>query len=122
IAWVSDEAWTAVRSTLRGPGRRAGRPHLVAPGVVSQDGEIHVTGDVDAGLALRAAAAAAERGTMIDHDSLDRLADAAPVMSGPWLADSRADLVALLQAGGRAVRVIEALDQRRVWERVLPEW
>ena len=50
-------------------------------------------------LALRAARLAAEHGTAIDRDSLERLAERAPALPDPWPANGRESLVGLLLAG-----------------------
>ncbi len=127
VAWTSDETWRRVRSSLRGPlGRVPRRDRPAGPGVVLRDGEVHVLPDADverdAVLALRAAAAAAGHETLIDRLSLDRLEADAPSLPDPWPAEAREHLARLLLAGPPAVPVIEALDQRGLWVRILPEW
>ena len=71
---------------------------------------------------LRAAALAAANDTVIDRSSLERLAAEAPPLPDPWPAEARTRLAELLLAGPPAVGIIEALDQRGLWTRVLPEW
>ena len=127
IAWTSDDAWRRVRSSLRGPlGRRGKRDRALGDGVILRDGEVHVSDDADpaadALLALRAARFAAELATMIDRDSLERLAEHAPALGDPWPPDARDLLVGLFRAGAEAIPVIEALDHRGIWTRILPEW
>ena len=127
IAWTSDDAWRRIRSSLRGPlGRIGKRDRVLGDGVILRDGEVHVAGDVDpagdALLALRAARFAAELATFIDRDSLERLAERAPAISDPWPPDARDLLVGLFRAGAEAIPVIEALDHRGIWTRILPEW
>jgi [protein-PII] uridylyltransferase len=126
IAWTSDDTWHRIRSGLRGPLARGGRTRPIAAGVVLRDGEVHVESgggeDHDPTLALRAAAGAAAHDTIIDRQSLERLAAAAPALGDPWPADARSLLVELLLSGRPAVRVIESLDQRGIWCRVIPEW
>jgi [protein-PII] uridylyltransferase len=125
IAWTGDEVWARVASALRGPvSRRFSRDRPLGPGLVLRDGEVHVAGDVpvDGALVLRAAAAAAGAGARIDRPSLDRLALEAPTLDGPWPAGAREALVELLATGHAAIPVLEALDQRHLVERVLPEW
>jgi [protein-PII] uridylyltransferase len=93
---------------------------------VLRDGEVHVEADHDVrrdgSLVLRAAAAAARAGTRIDRQSLDRLAAEAPRLDGPWPPGARQALVELLATGHAAIPVLETIDQRRLVERVLPEW
>ena len=54
--------------------------------------------------------------------SLERLAAEAPPMPDPWPLEARQRLTELLLSGPPAVGIIEALDQRGLWTRVLPEW
>jgi len=125
IAWISDDTWRRVRSSLRGPtGRIARRDRTLAPGVVVRDGELDVdptTVRDDATAPLRMAALAATHDVPIGRRALSSLT-AAPPLPDPWPAPAREALVALLRAGHRAVPVIEALDQIGVWCAVLPEW
>ena len=127
IAWTSDDAWRRVRSSLRGPlGRVGRRDRVVAPGLTLRDGEIHLDSTARPGhdslLLLRAAARAAENETVIERGSLERLVADAPEMPDPWPSGARELLVELLLTGAPAIPVIEALDHRGVWLRVLPEW
>jgi len=127
IAWMSDEAWWRVGSSLKGPlGRIPRRDRQVAPGVLLRDGEIRL--DLDASpatdpvLVLRVATAAAAHATIIDRVSLERLVAEAPPLPTPWPDEARRRLAELLLYGTAAIPVIEALDQRGLWVRVLPEW
>jgi [protein-PII] uridylyltransferase len=126
IAWRSDEAWQRIDASLSAPlGFRSRRDRPASPGLVLRDGEIHLTADVDVDdptLVLRAAAAAAAASTRIHRASLERLVDAAGPLPDPWPDAVRSALVDLLLAGHRAIPVIEALDQRGLWDHVLPEW
>jgi [protein-PII] uridylyltransferase len=127
VAWTGDQVWRhAAAPAKRGLlGRRSdGKP--LAEWLVLRDDEIHVAAGADLGsdpvLPLRAAALAAAHGTTIDRQSLERLAAASPPLPDPWPEEARTRLVQLLLAGPRAIRVIEALDQRGLWTKVLPEW
>ena len=127
IAWIGDEAWHRARSVVRGPrawSMRRDRP--VGRSLLLRGDEIHLTDDADPArdpaLALRAGAVAARSGTRIDRPSLDRLAAESPQLTGPWPDGVREALVDLLGAGRDALPVLEALDQRHLIERVLPEW
>ena len=127
IAWTSDDAWRRIRSSLRGPlGRVGRRDRELGAGVILRDGEVHLAADADPAqddlLALRVARLAAEHATVIDRDSLERLADRAPALPDPWPPAAREQLVGLLLAGPAAIPVIEALDHRGIWIRILPEW
>ena len=127
VAWISDEAWLRVRASLERPLRRAmRRDHSLGRGLQLRDGVLQVDPDVDIGadpsFVLRAAAVAAREGVPIDRSSLNQMAAVAPALDGRWPDEARDALVALLGTGHRAVPVLEALDQRRLVERVLPEW
>jgi [protein-PII] uridylyltransferase len=132
IAWTSDDAWRRIRSSLRGPtGRMARRDHALAPGVVLREGEVVLAPDVDPHgdrvLLLRLAAAAAQAGAPIARGALDRLAATGTGPGGDdgsdvWPDDARHALLTLLGAGAGAIPVFEALDQRGLLTRILPEW
>jgi [protein-PII] uridylyltransferase len=122
VAWVADEVWGRVQAeaSARLPDQK------VAPGVIVHQGEIHLDESADPAsdptLVLRVATAAARHRTRIDRVSLDRLAAHAPVFNDPWPAGAGDDLVGLLLTGHAAIPVFEALDQRGLVHRVLPEW
>jgi len=128
IAWTSDEAWERIGSSLRGPrGRVAAADRPLAPGLVLREGLVELAAGADPahdpGLVLRAAAAAAHAGTAIGRRSLDRLSAEAPEgLDAHWTDEARADLVTLLGAGRAAIAVLEALDQKGLLVRLLPEW
>jgi len=127
IAWTSDDTWRRIRSSLRGPlGRAATRTRSLGGGVALRDGEVHVdtvpVTSFGPALALRAGLAAAVHHTVIDSESLVRLGAATVVPPEPWPEEVRAPFVELLLTGTPAIRVIEALDQRGVWEAIVPEW
>ena len=127
IAWTSDDAWRRITSVLRGPvGRLSRRDRPLAEGVVLRDGEVHVTPEAHPGedpvRVLRAGAIAATRGTTIDRASLEVLATQSAPLPDPWPPEARNRLAELLLSGPPAVRVIEALDQKGLWVRILPEW
>jgi [protein-PII] uridylyltransferase len=79
-----------------------------------------VTGDPS--LSLRLAAVAAERNLPIARDALNLLGRKAPLPPVPWPDELRATLVRVLATGPPAIAALEALDQRRLLERYLPEW
>ena len=125
ISWIGDEAWGRARSAAGGPlGRVFRRDRPVGEGLVLRDGQVHVDTavEVSAVTLLRAAASAAWAETRIDRASLDRLAAGVKPLDGAWPDGARDALVELLAAGHRAIPVLEALDQRRLIERILPEW
>jgi [protein-PII] uridylyltransferase len=129
IAWISDEAWLRLRSSLNGPlGRVFRRDRDIGRDLVLRDLAVHVEASADVpsdpSLVLRAAHLAAEQETYIDRGSLDRLTAEAPALGrdGTWPDDARDALVGLLATGHRAIPVLESLDQRHLLERMLPEW
>ncbi|HWW53600.1 MAG TPA: [protein-PII] uridylyltransferase, partial [Acidimicrobiales bacterium] len=114
IAWTSDDAWRRITAAVsRRSRRRASREVVLDPSLSPGS---------DPALVLRLAAAAARGATVIERESLERLATEAPPLPNPWPPDASALLVDLLRTGPAAVQVIEALDQRGIWTRLLPEW
>lgn len=124
IAHVSDMAWhRALRAVARGSA--AGQRTPLAEGVVLADGEVALARTArpaeDHGLALRAAAAAAQQSTMLSPTCVDRLAAALPDRV-EWTTDMRQSLVSLLGSGPDALVVFEALDQAGIIATFIPEW
>ena len=126
IAWTSDDAWRRVRSGLAGPARRgAGRAMLVANGVALLDGEVHLDeaeSARDPNSALRVAVAAATHHAAIERAALERLAEETEAPPEPWPEATRDLFVELLLTGRPAIPIIESLDHRGIWVRLLPEW
>ena len=127
IAWASDETWWRVGASLAGPsGRIVSRDRPLGAGLVLRDGVVELTHDAavsdDRTVILRAGAAAATAGTRLSRAALDRLATEARGPGDPWPGAARSALVELLAAGRAAIPVIEALDQKGLLVRVLPEW
>ena len=122
VMWISEETW----ARLDPPRNSRKRAQLLAPGVELVNGEVHLVQDADPAsdptLVLRVATAAARLGARIDRDSLDRLGRFAREWPAPWPAGASDDLVALLLEGERAIPVWEALEQRDLVSRVIPEW
>lgn len=122
VAWVGDEVWARVDAARRKP--QPDKP--LTPGVVQRAGEVHLDDTIDPAsdptLLLRIATAAARHRARIDRITLDRLAQQSPSMPSPWPAGAIDDLVGLLLCGHDALPVLEALDQRGLWIKVLPEW
>ena len=120
VAWIADEAWGRVGKPT------GGAPKEVAPGVMLIDGEMELAIDADPAVdptyVLRIATAAARHGARIGRRSLDRLAEVVPQWPEVWPAGAVDKLVALLLEGHGAIPVIEALDQRGLVSRILPEW
>jgi [protein-PII] uridylyltransferase len=122
VAWIADEAW----ARLDPPKSAQRAPQALASGVELVHGEIRLADDVDPGddptLVLRIAAAAARQRARIDRATLDRLGDQCEPWPEPWPTGAKDDLVALLLEGDAAIPVFEALDQRNLISRILPEW
>ncbi|HEX2192640.1 MAG TPA: ACT domain-containing protein, partial [Acidimicrobiales bacterium] len=127
IAWTSDEAWERIGSSLRGPsGRVAARDRPLGPGLVLREGSVELAPGTDPAtdptIVLRAAAAAAQAGTRLGRSTLDRLAAGGRPPGDPWPAEARDALVRLLASGRAAIPVLEALDQKDLLVRTVPEW
>jgi [protein-PII] uridylyltransferase len=126
VAIFGDDAWGRVRSWLAGPrGRVAPRDQPLGPGLVLREGEVDLDGPVDGtdrSLILRAAAAAAQRGTSLSRRAMAGLASEACGPGDRWPEEARRALVSMLGAGRNAIPVQEALDQHGLLVRVLPEW
>lgn len=125
IAWLGDENWgRAVSSVPDALDRTTDR--AVAPGIVLGNGEIELAGGADPvadpTLVLQAAVAAARHECRIGRSTLDRLHDDVLAWPGMWPVGATDELVALLLEGHRAIPVLEALDQRDLMARLLPEW
>ena len=122
VAWVGDEVWARVSAARTKP---VADQHL-APGVILHHGEVHLDETVDPAtdptLLLRVAASAARHKARIDRPTLDRLAQSCPTMPTPWPVGAIDDFVGLLLTAHDAIPVLEALDQRGLWVKVLPEW
>ena len=122
IAWVADEAW----ARLDPPADAKAEPRSLSAGVLVREGEVHLADDVDPAVevsaVLRVATAAAREGRRIARESLNRLGERTPQFPNPWPAGASDELVALLLEGERAIPVLEALDQRNLLVKVLPEW
>ncbi|MEY2570942.1 MAG: [protein-PII] uridylyltransferase, partial [Acidimicrobiaceae bacterium] len=127
IAWISDEGWRRASVLLRGPlSRRAGRDRVIGPAITIRGGEVHVADTAalrnDPCTVLRVAALTATAGATISRSALDLLSANASSLPDPWPPEARRLLADLLLAGPPAISVIEALDQRGLWTRILPEW
>jgi [protein-PII] uridylyltransferase len=126
IAWVSDELWARVESSLEGPfRRRLFRDRDVAPGVILREGTVQLALGAepqnDPLLVLRVAVAAARSSARIERQTLHKLTESAPLPT-PWCEEARRLFVELFLAGRPAVEVVETLDQRGLWEPIIPEW
>jgi [protein-PII] uridylyltransferase len=127
VAWMSDETWQRIEASLHGPsGRVAAADQPVGAGLVLREGVVELAPGtnpgVDSTLVVRAAAAAASHGTRLGRGTLDRLAGDAAVPGRPWPEEARRGLLRLLGAGRAAIPVLEALDQKGVLVRLVPEW
>ena len=129
LAFVADETWRRVEAALvrrpRGRYRRVRREPL-AEGVVRQGDEVVLARDArpaaDAGLVLRAAAAAARADLLLSPYTLKVLAVHSPPVPEPWPPELRWSFLRLLASGRAAVPVLEQLDQEGLLSRLLPEW
>ncbi|MEM9746654.1 MAG: [protein-PII] uridylyltransferase [Actinomycetota bacterium] len=120
VSWICDETWSRTIDRDHEPGR------AIAPGIVYTRGEIAL-GDsadpvTDLTLPLQAAVAAARLDCRISRPALDLLHERVPQWPRLWPVGAKQELVALLLEGHRAIKVLEALDQRGLFSRFLPEW
>ena len=138
VAWEGDDAWRRrgawQRSKKSGRSRRrSGDSGTVGvtglpgdPGVGLTEDEVVLTEaadvTVDPSLSLRLAAVAAEKNLPIAREALNLLGRKAPPPPQPWPRELRATLVRVLATGPPAIAALEAIDQRHLLERYLPEW
>ncbi|MGI8529957.1 MAG: [protein-PII] uridylyltransferase [Geodermatophilaceae bacterium] len=130
VRFASETAWRTVHAELSRRGRWRSRRRLdrrpLAEGVVEYGGEVMLARAAepawDAGLLLRAAAAAAAAGLPLSPYTLTRLEQEGPALPVPWPEPIRDSFVRLLGTGHAAVPVIEALDQHGLMSRLLPGW
>ena len=125
VDYVMQLTWHRIN---QGKGRRflsRNTPTLIAKGIASYQGEVVLVDDQsqsDAGLGLRAAAIAAQRGLRLSIETAISISQNYIPLATPWPRQSREDLVALIGAGEAMVDVFEALDQEGLIERWIPEW
>lgn len=123
IAIFSDEAWYDIASRRRGRSVR-GRDRSMGDLCV-RDNRVALTDEVrpprDPFAVLDVGIAAANEGKRISHSTLNALVGA-PQPPKVWPDDARTRFVELLLAGHAATGVIEVLQLRGLWTRLLPEW
>jgi [protein-PII] uridylyltransferase len=127
IASACSEAWRRARPSFVREQRSGPISDVpLGKGIVLRAGEIAIEHSADPArdqtLALRVALAAAERQTLIERDTMDRLANETTMPDVPFDDDLRAAFVGLLATGDALIPVVEALDQRHIFERYIPEW
>lgn len=134
IAYASDVAWHRVERIIAERPRRSFRPVRrrtpdripLADGVVLQNGEAVLALEAkpakDPGLALRAAAAAAQAGVLLSPHTVERLATECADLPVPWRRTDREAFISLLGSGAGLVPVWEALDHAGMIDRWLPGW
>jgi [protein-PII] uridylyltransferase len=122
IVWIGDEAWRHI-------GRhQVAHEERVAGGLVVNDREVALLSRADVAgdpaVVLRAARVAAQRDVRLARSTLDRMAAEvdADAWTTAWPHGALEELVLLLRQGHRAIDVFEALDQRGLLVRLLPEW
>jgi [protein-PII] uridylyltransferase len=125
VTAASLEAWRRTRMLRASTSADASEVSL-GPGIVLRAGEVALSADAepagDPTLVVRVAAAAAQRNALIERETMDRLErDAAPLPE-PWSDVLRDSFLVLLGTGDALVPVVEALDQRHLFEHLVPEW
>ncbi len=127
IAIASDDAWhdTKVGLDARLFGRFRRDRAKASDGLVVRDGRVALADGVgtvtDPFTVLAVARMAAENRLRIAASTLDAL-EAAPQPPSPWPAEARDAFCRLLEVGPQAVEVIEIIEDRGLWTRLLPEW
>ncbi len=125
IAWTSDDTWRRIRATTRGGFGRVGRRVKdLGPGISVREDELRVdasAAESDPLMALRVAVIAAREDVPIERESLEMLATTS-TLPQQWPAEALRLFIELFLAGRPTIAVVEALDQRGVWTRILPEW
>ena len=127
MSWVADEVWHRVDLAQASSLSLLGwRSRSRAPGLVIRAGEVFLDASVDPASdpqsALKVALLAAQKDARPARSTLSRLVERLAPMPEPWPDDARRRFVDLLACGRDALPVIEALDQVRLWERMIPEW
>ncbi|MEM1332687.1 MAG: HD domain-containing protein, partial [Actinomycetota bacterium] len=120
VMWLSDENWSRAFEPVDEPDRP------LSSAVVLRRGEIELADgadpSTDSTLVLQAAVAAARHRVRIGRSTLERLGNEAEPWEGEWPVGAADLLVALLLEGHAAIPVFEALDQRGLVSRFIPEW
>ncbi len=121
VVWIMTDLWSRLQAIRKGPGGRSPGERHLGDGLVLRDGRVALERDaeIDATQVLRLAARAAELGSPIDRDTLERVARLPDVS---WTREGRDAFIDLLDAGHGAIAVFEALDHVGVLVRLLPEW
>ncbi len=140
IAWEGDDAWRRRgvwdrqrtkrfrRSGRSRIGDRVGQtdPATGYPQIAIGDEEVVLTSVAgvadDPSLPLRVALVAAEHDLPISRQALTLFGETMPTPPVPWPAELRHVFVRVLATGPPMITALEALDQRRLLERYLPEW
>ncbi len=122
VAVRIDPAWPDEGEVVLATDATSAGASLAPPAEAGATMDTGATLTADATLALRVAAVAAERSLPIDRQDLERLAQAVPPPPDPWSEELRRCLVRVLAAGHPAIAALEALDQRGLLVRLLPEW
>ncbi|RJQ76169.1 [protein-PII] uridylyltransferase [Pseudonocardiaceae bacterium YIM PH 21723] len=130
VSYALDVAVRAAKAAMPKRGlsalRRAPVRRPLDDGVVEHGGEVALARDAqptrDPALLLRVAASAARLGMPIAAGTLNKLADSAPELRGPWPREALSELLALLGSGRGLTDVVEALDRSGLWGRLFPEW
>jgi [protein-PII] uridylyltransferase len=125
ISALGDEMWRRAKTVFVDRPQRSVEVAL-GHGVVLRDGEIALQGDVDpAGdptVLLRVALAAAEQQALIEQATIERLEETYVPPPAPWDPENREMFIALLGTGDALIPIVDTLDQRHLFERLLPEW
>jgi [protein-PII] uridylyltransferase len=125
ISALGDEMWRRAKTVFVAKTPTMAEIDL-GHGVVLRDGEIALSDSADPKtdntLLLRVALAAAERQALIEQATIDRLEAEFIPPEAPWDEVNRQLFVAFLSTCDALVPIVDALDQRHLFERLIPEW
>ncbi len=124
VAWMSDEFWFDYESTPPpSKFRRPQRAHWLDGDFELDHGRVCAVAGArpDELSILKAARLAASPNRRLSPSTLEWL-QPAPPLPEPWPQSARELFVELLATGRDAIPVIESLDQRGLWLRLIPEW
>jgi [protein-PII] uridylyltransferase len=123
VLWMAEEVWDRllVDTAKRRRRRTVGPDRVLEPGIELHGGRVRLTPDapLDGSTVLRLASVAAEQGLHLDRASVARLAGCP---RPAWDDADRARFLRVLDAGDRAVPVLDALDRVGGLAVVVPGW
>jgi [protein-PII] uridylyltransferase len=121
-----NESWHRIAIIQRPSDEPDDDEAAIGADIVWRRGEVALRANADVTghpeLVIKIGLAAAERNALISRTTLDHLERDATPPAQPWSDELRNKFIALLQTGDALIPVVEALDQRRLFELFVPEW